>query len=38
VITILRQKYHQKITAYEVRVEADQASGRRCSRWSGFTT
>ncbi|HKV24734.1 MAG TPA: OsmC family protein [Candidatus Acidoferrum sp.] len=25
VITILRQKYHQKITSYEVRVEADQA-------------
>ncbi len=25
VITILRQKYHQKVTAYEVRVEADQA-------------
>jgi putative redox protein len=25
VITILRQKYHQKITRYEVRVEADQA-------------
>jgi putative redox protein len=25
VATILRQKYHQKITAYEVRVEADQA-------------
>jgi len=25
VITMLRQKYHQKITAYEVRVEADQA-------------
>ncbi|HUJ31616.1 MAG TPA: OsmC family protein [Candidatus Acidoferrum sp.] len=25
VITILRQKYHQKITGYEVRVEADQA-------------
>jgi putative redox protein len=25
VVTILRQKYHQKITAYEVRVEADQA-------------
>lgn len=24
VITILRQKYHQKITAYEVKVEADQ--------------
>ena len=24
-ITILRQKYHQKITNYEVRVEADQA-------------
>jgi putative redox protein len=24
VITILRQKYHQKVTAYEVRVEADQ--------------
>jgi putative redox protein len=23
--TILRQKYHQKVTAYEVRVEADQA-------------
>ena len=25
VVTILRQKNHQKITAYEVRVEADQA-------------
>ena len=25
VITILRQKYHQKITGYSVRVEADQA-------------
>ena len=25
VITILRQKHHQKVTAYEVRVEADQA-------------
>lgn len=25
VITILRQKYHQKVTAYEVRVEADPA-------------
>lgn len=25
IITILRQKYHQKITGYEVRVEADQA-------------
>ena len=25
VITILRQKFHQKVTAYEVRVEADQA-------------
>jgi putative redox protein len=25
VITILRQKYRQKVTAYEVRVEADQA-------------
>ena len=25
VITILRQKYHQNVTAYEVRVEADQA-------------
>lgn len=25
VITILRQKYHQKITGYEVRVEGDQA-------------
>lgn len=25
VITILRQKYHQRVTAYEVRVEADQA-------------
>ncbi|MBZ5654400.1 MAG: OsmC family protein [Acidobacteriia bacterium] len=25
VITILRQKYHQKITGYEVQVEADQA-------------
>ncbi|MGO8793246.1 MAG: OsmC family protein [Candidatus Sulfotelmatobacter sp.] len=25
VITILRQKYHQKVTRYEVRVEADQA-------------
>ena len=25
VITILRQKYHQKVSGYEVRVEADQA-------------
>ena len=25
VITILRQKYHQKVTGYQVRVEADQA-------------
>jgi putative redox protein len=25
VVTILRQKYHQKITGYEVRVESDQA-------------
>lgn len=25
VVTILRQKYHQKVTGYEVRVEADQA-------------
>ena len=25
VITILRQKYHQKVTAYQVRVEAEQA-------------
>jgi len=25
VITVLRQKYHQKVTGYEVRVEADQA-------------
>jgi putative redox protein len=25
VVTILRQKYHQKVTAYEVKVEADQA-------------
>jgi putative redox protein len=25
VITVLRQKYHQKVTSYEVRVEADQA-------------
>jgi putative redox protein len=25
VITIMRQKYHQKVTGYEVRVEADQA-------------
>ncbi len=25
VITVLRQKYHQKITGYEVRVETDQA-------------
>ncbi len=25
VITILRQKYHQKVTGYEVRVEADHA-------------
>jgi len=24
VITVLRQKYHQKVTGYEVRVEADQ--------------
>jgi putative redox protein len=26
VITILRQKHHQKITGYEVRVEAEQAN------------
>jgi putative redox protein len=26
VITVLRQKYHQNVTAYEVRVEADQAA------------
>jgi putative redox protein len=25
VVTILRQKYHQQVTGYEVRVEADQA-------------
>src|SRR5438128_11555077 len=25
VVTILRQKYHQKVTGYEVKVEADQA-------------
>src|SRR5579864_7974388 len=25
VITVLRQKYHQKVTGYEVKVEADQA-------------
>src|SRR5689334_13846787 len=25
VITVLRQKYHQKITGYQVKVEADQA-------------
>lgn len=25
VITVLRQKYHQKVTGYEVQVEADQA-------------
>src|SRR5713226_7530686 len=25
VITVLRQKFHQKVTSYEVRVEADQA-------------
>lgn len=25
VVTILRQKYHQKVTGYEVRIEADQA-------------
>ena len=25
VITVLRQKHHQKVTAYQVRVEADQA-------------
>lgn len=25
VVTILRQKYHQKVTRYQVRVEADQA-------------
>jgi putative redox protein len=25
VITVLRQKYHQKVTSYEVRVEADEA-------------
>jgi putative redox protein len=26
VITVLRHKYHQKVTGYEVRVEADQAA------------
>ena len=26
VITVLRQKFHQKVTGYEVRVEADQAA------------
>jgi len=25
IVTILRQKYHQKVTGYQVRVEADQA-------------
>src|SRR5215472_15801245 len=25
VVTVLRQKFHQKLTGYEVRVEADQA-------------
>jgi putative redox protein len=25
VVTVLRQKYHQKVTGYEVRVQADQA-------------
>ena len=25
VVTILRQKYHQKVTGYQVRIEADQA-------------
>lgn len=25
VVTVLRQKYHQKVTGYQVRVEADQA-------------
>ncbi len=25
VVTVLRQKYHQKVTGYEVRVEADQS-------------
>ncbi len=25
VVTVLRQKYHQKVTGYEVKVEADQA-------------
>ena len=25
VITVLRQKYHQKVTGYQVRIEADQA-------------
>src|SRR6266705_5444619 len=25
VVTVLRQKYHQRVTGYEVRVEADQA-------------
>src|SRR5205807_4023324 len=25
IVTILRQKYHQRVTGYEVRVEADQA-------------
>jgi len=29
VVTILRQKYHQKVTGYEVPVEADQASRGR---------
>ncbi|MGC1450101.1 MAG: OsmC family protein [Candidatus Sulfotelmatobacter sp.] len=34
VITILRQKHHQKVTGYEVRVEADQAERPP----QGFTT
>ena len=31
VITVLRQKYHQKVTGYHVRVEADQAERPKSS-------
>ena len=34
VIAVLRQKYHQKVTGYEVQVEADQAD-RPAGGWAG---
>jgi hypothetical protein len=35
----LRQKHHQKVTGYEVRVEGTRLSARRrCLRWCGFIT